>query len=138
MQNRGGDRELSVPGRTRTLLLVVLIALSGVVVWRSANAAEGEHTGEAYEETRDLTGPALIEALELQPIVPEDPGAPIDPSQVCEATAGAALVEVGDALYCTSGIARSKVEAWELGERTKDRLPSETEIERMAALFDEG
>ena len=126
-------------GQGTRILLFVVIATAVVVVWQSASAVQGQEgsTGATYEETRHLTGSALIEALDLRPIVLDDPGAPIDPSQVCEPTSGAALIEVGDALYCTSGVAGSKLEAWELGERMKGRFPTDAEIERMASLFGE-
>jgi hypothetical protein len=97
-----------------------------------------------YEDTRDLVGQELVDALGLQPLdVPrgewleeDDPrlgdcGAPARGESAPE---GAATVSIEGKVYCLGGVASDDFEAWDLASRLGGHVPCDAEVEAFRLL----
>ena len=147
--------KMSAVSLRRTVRLAVLLLAASipvVLVSRSIFASDSDQVSTPvaspslaiHEETRNLTGEDLAQALGLEPLPiergvvfsNEDPrlGQCRKGSDLSEGTAF--LVDTPDGyLYCVAGIARNELEAFDLAWRLAGHMPCDLEIE--AFLLDQ-
>ncbi len=112
-----------------TISMGLLVA--GLVVMTSSAQGQAQEEPSPYEQTKDLFGQGLADALGLEALE-LDPKAQLRPGEGalanCAAGPGVLLVEVADGVaYCTAGVTADEFEAWDVAERLKGHVPTDAE-----------